>query len=246
MRFAFLLLVTVLVFATTPLPDHWQDHQIAYYSFNQCDARDDSGEGSNGELHGNVRCWCGVEDDGLLLDGRNSYVTFHGPVNNYFTGSDFTISFYFKAETKLAFPQSLISKRADCSDSLFLDFQLNTVLSQLDVDLQERERRFFYDLYAELEPATWRHVALVRDGFYARLFLNGKLVSESRRCGGLNIANEAPLSFSNSPCVRSGKQRRFKGVLDELRIFDRALTEEELLQLYELHPVENAQMDCVS
>lgn len=246
MRFSLLAVFVLFLLAYTSPTDHWRDHQVAYYSFNNCDARDDSGQGSSGELFGNVRCWCGVEDDGLLLDGKNAYVTFNGPVNNYFTASDFTVSFYFKAETKLAFPQSLLSKRSGCGDDTFLDLQLNTVLSRLDVDFQESELRFFHDLYAELDPATWRHIALVRDGFYARLFLNGQLVSESRRCGGLDMGNDAPLSFSNSPCVNRGKQRRFKGVLDELRVFDRALTEEEILDLYELHPVENAQQDCVS
>ena len=53
------------------------------------------------------------------------------------------------------------------------------------------------------------------------------------------------LAFSNSPCLGQSS-RRFKGVLDELRVYDRALTEEEIERLYDMYPVENAQMDCVT
>ncbi|MBL7792900.1 MAG: hypothetical protein JNK77_11285, partial [Saprospiraceae bacterium] len=44
-----------------------EDGLVAYYSFNQCDARDDSGKGSNGIMYGDIQCWCGIEDDGLLF-----------------------------------------------------------------------------------------------------------------------------------------------------------------------------------
>jgi hypothetical protein len=62
----------------------------------------------------------------------------------------------------------------------------------------------------------------------------------------VDISNTAPLSFANSPCVETGRARRFRGVLDELRVFDRALTNEEVQNLYQRHPIENAQMDCYS
>ena len=89
---------------STALPyNSLEDGLVAHYSFNYCDARDDSGNGSDGELFGGVGCWCGIEDDGLLLDGARAYIEFPGKVNRYFNTSDFTISFYFKAEQYLVF-----------------------------------------------------------------------------------------------------------------------------------------------
>ncbi|MFK7771724.1 MAG: hypothetical protein AB8F94_06280, partial [Saprospiraceae bacterium] len=43
-----------------------QDGLVAHYNFNDCDARDISGNDSDGLLFGEVTCWCGIEDDGLL------------------------------------------------------------------------------------------------------------------------------------------------------------------------------------
>ena len=219
---------------------------VAYFSFNNCDARDDSGYGSYGQMLGNVRCWCGVEDDGLLLDGEGANVTFTGPINDYFTTSDFTISFYLKPEAQLIFPQSVISKRDACDDNHVLDIALDRRLNELTTEFKESDTKLFRELGPPVPEGAWLHYALVREGVYARTYINGQLVREARRCSGVDISNDAPLSIGNSPCVRNGRMRRFKGVIDELRVYERALNDDEVQWLYEMNPVENAQMDCVS
>ncbi|MFQ5448198.1 MAG: hypothetical protein ACE5FF_14835, partial [Saprospiraceae bacterium] len=73
-----------------------EDGLIAYYSFNNCDARDDTGKGSDGVLYGEPGCHCGVDDDAIWLDGVDDYIEFEGMVNRYFNTSDLTVSFYFK------------------------------------------------------------------------------------------------------------------------------------------------------
>jgi len=40
------------------------------------------------------------------------------------------------------------------------------------------------------------------------------------------------LSFSNSPCIGQSAIKRFKGELDDLRIYDRALSASEILVIY--------------
>ncbi len=219
---------------------------VAHYSFNQCDARDDSGNGSHGQLYGGVDCWCGVEDDGLLLDGTNDYIEFPGPVNQYFSTSDFTISFYFKPEQYMVFQQSLLSKGDNCEDFHVLDLLLDNNRKEVEPHINETPRRYFGGLTTGLAGNGWHHFVLVREGQRAYTYINGELRQESFRCSGLDISNEAVLSFSNSPCVLQGKARRFRGVIDELRVYDHALTSPEIRQLYRLFPIEHALMDCFS
>ena len=238
-----LALAVLVSWAPAPNPS---DHLVAYFSFNECNARDDSGQGSYGQLMGNVRCWCGVEDDGLLLDGEGAHLIFSGAINDYFTTSDFTLSFYLKPEAQLIFPQSVISKRSACDELNLLDIALDRRLGELTTDFQETENKLFRDLGPSLPAGAWLHYALVREGVYARTYINGQLVKESRRCSGVDIGNDGPFTIADSPCVRNGRMRRFRGVIDELRVYDRALKDEEVQWLYELHPIENAQMDCVS
>ena len=110
-KLSFFLLPMWLVFIfpiSNQNNNHIDDGLIAYYSFDNCDARDDSGLGSDGKMFGTVECWCGGQNDCLLLDGKNDYIEFHGFVNKHFNTSDFTISFYFRQSEQSVFKQSLI------------------------------------------------------------------------------------------------------------------------------------------
>jgi|APTNR8051073442_1049403.scaffolds.fasta_scaffold00404_27 hypothetical protein len=218
---------------------------VAHFSFNQCDARDVLGSASFGEFRGPVRCWCGIDGDGLLLDGETAHVIFEGPVNRYFNTSDFTISFYFKPEARSAFPLSILSKRARCDEYQMLDLMLDFNRPELTTYFHESPNKYFLGLSPEVKPAGWQHFALVREGLYAYAYINGERVRESFRCSGVDIGNEAPLSIANSPCVQTGRARRFRGLFDELRVYDRALGPEEVKALYERYPIENPMMDCV-
>jgi len=245
-KLSFFLLPLWLV-VTFPISNqnknHIDDGLIAYYSFDNCDARDDSGLGSDGKMFGTVECWCGVKDDGLLLDGKNDYIEFHGFVNKHFNTSDFTISFYFRTIDQSIFKQSLISKRTDCTEEQMLDIQVwqNT----LDVDFHETDWKDYEGLSVDTHGSQWYHYALVRKGTKAYSYLNGDLMVEARRCSGVDISNDTPLSIGNSPCI-GGSMRRFRGVIDELRVYDRALDLKEVLQLYQENPIEQAQQDCFS
>ena len=219
---------------------------IAYYSFNECDARDDSGNGSDGRLYGSVGCWCGIEDDGLLFDGKRDYVEFQGIVNQYFTTSDLTISFYFKSNQYTVLKQSLLSKRENCEEYNALDFKLDQNLHLIDTDFNETPLKDYGEISPETGGGGWKHIVLVRQGIKAFTYINGVLVREGRRCSGVDISNDAILSFSNSPCIFTGGTTRFNGILDELKIYDRALSDLEVGQLYLMHPVEKAEQDCVT
>lgn len=239
-----LFLLLILLFSAYTPNDPLTNGLVAYYSFNQCDARDDSGNGCHGVFFGDISCWCGIDDDGLLLDGRTAYIEFGGLVNKYFTTSDLTVSFYFRSEQYSVFDQSLLSKSEACNDYYTLDVLLNRQQSAVEAKVYESPNKYFPGLKPRLDSTRWIHFALVREGTRAFTYINGELRDEGFRCSGVDIGNEAMLNFGNSPCVQEGRAQRFKGVIDELRIYDRAFNEEEIRVLYHQHPVENAQQDC--
>jgi len=219
---------------------------IAYYSFNNCDAKDETDNGSDGKLYGNVGCWCGVEGNGLLFDGQNGYVEFGGMVNQYFTTSDLTVSFYFKTTNNTIFRESMLSKRDSCNANNMLDIQLNRQFNSVDTYFHETTYKDYGEISPIIDGSGWYHYALVRQGIKAYTYINGQLRREGFRCSGVDIDNDALLAFANSPCVKNGTTRPFKGVLDELRIFDKALTHEEILTIYSRYPVEQAEVNCVT
>ena len=68
------LLLLLPLFAMFPIQEHpsynFDDDLVAYYSFNQCDAQDDTNNGSDGQLYGSIGCRCGIEGEGFDLSGR--------------------------------------------------------------------------------------------------------------------------------------------------------------------------------
>lgn len=219
---------------------------VAYYSFNDCDARDETGNDSNGTLFGGVGCWCGIENEGLLFDGVDDYVAFEGIVNRYFSTSDFTVSFYYKSNQYSVLKQSLLSKRSACEDYNTLDFRLDQNLTKVEMNVSETPIKDYGDISPQTGGEGWKQVVLTRKGTRAYTYINGIPMKEGFRCSGIDLSNEALLSFSNTPCIRDGRIVRFKGVLDELRVYSRALTDEEVFELYLLNPVEKATQDCAT
>ena len=247
--FSLVLFATPGEFSLTPAlelaPELAPALPIAYYSFNDCDAFDESENSSHGKLFGNIDCHCGVEGEGLLFDGKDDYIEFQGEVNNYFNTSDFTISFYFRPFGKTVFKQSMLSKRTECTEDFMLDILLDQNTMEVVTEFHQSEHKDYPGISPTIEKGQWYHFALVRNSFRAYTYINGELMLEGRRCSGVDISNETPLSFGNSPCLGSGA-RRFKGVLDELRIFDKALDHDAIYKLYQMYPVELAELDCVS
>ena len=222
-----------------------EDGLIAHYDFNDCDAKDITGNDSDGVLFGGVTCWCGIEDDGLLLDGLNDYVEFQGNVNKYFTTSDFTISFFIRTDQYSFFQQSLFSKREECDEENVLDFLLDRNKKSINTFVQESEFKSYKDISPEILDGGWYHVTLVREGREARTYINGQLQKTATRCSGVDLSNGAVLSFSNTPCL-DGTTRRFKGILDEVRVYERALLDKEIEAIYLLTPIERVKSDCYS
>ncbi len=239
----FLLLLPFYQNSLSSTDNLLDDGLIAYYSFNDCDARDESGYDSDGTTYA-TNCWCGIEDEGLLFDGARSYVEFPGRVNQTFNTTDFTISFYIKPERVSVFQQSLLGKRTDCDSTQMFDIRLDMQNKMMVTEVYESPNKSFNNISPDLEHNGWVHFALVREGRYAYTYINGEPQRKGMRCSGVDITNETTLSFANSPCIGSGGARRFKGILDELRVYERALSAEEILLLYELHPIENANSDC--
>ncbi len=75
-----------------------------------------------------------------------------------------------------------------------------------------------------LEAETWYHVAGTYDGSTMRLYLDGELLDSNDVSGTLFCCNGVHLSWWNEP---------LDGLLDEVGIYNRALSAEEIYAIYE-------------
>ncbi len=205
---------------------------IAYYPFDDCTADDLSPNqtGGNGTIVGNPTCECGVVGDAMVFDGIDDHIYFSGNVNALFERNDFTISFYFKPFDAVT-SQNILSKRVDCTgngSSLNIEYLLS--LNFITTDLQETSTKKIA-LSSNLDLTCWHHYVLMRENRRVRLCLNGRLIDEKVTSSVLDLTNVALLRIADSPCIGQTTER-FRGKLDELRVYNRTLSEEEILELY--------------
>ena len=103
--------------------------------------------------------------------------------------------------------------------------------------LREEASDKYIDLYSKtsLKPGEWYHVAAVRDGSNMKIFINGKLD---------NVRTDGPTGFvgNSTHYLYIGKMSYanyfFQGDIDDVRIYNKALSDEEIRRLYELPIVE--------
>lgn len=78
---------------------------------------------------------------------------------------------------------------------------------------------------------SWTHVAGTYDGARIRLFVNGRLVSSAVMTGSIGYTS-LPLTIGDNQ--DNGSNQSFEGIIDDVRIYDRALGEDEIRRLYNM------------
>jgi gliding motility-associated-like protein len=216
----------LLLFITTVMNAQPTTGQIAYYSFDNCDAADDAGNGSDGTIFGNPSCECGVSGQALQFDGIDDYVIFTGVVNSVFQTQDFTLTFYFKTQETSEVTQDILSKRTACDDNSMFNIEYIHNLNFMTVDAIESNNGSAF-LSANAAATCWHHCVIVRDGGDIFLYLDGVLKMQTATPNLLNLDNSAPLMIGNSPCINQTVSR-FKGLIDEMYVYNIALRPDQL------------------
>ncbi len=81
-----------------------------------------------------------------------------------------------------------------------------------------------HNIGASIQDETWHFLAGTWDGTTIKLFIDGKLNKELE-CKGKLTSNNDPLFIG----ARGGTQRFVNGALDEIKMYNYALTEDELM-----------------
>ncbi|MFK8102112.1 MAG: LamG-like jellyroll fold domain-containing protein [Saprospiraceae bacterium] len=234
--FTFLIALFACVHLSAQIP---QNGLVAYYSCDNCDAMtdmdnplliDDSGNNSNGIISGNPTCECGVLGNAIKLDGFDDHVIFLGTINNFFDKRDFSLSFYFKP-TDQSSTKDIFSRRTACDNEQVFAVRYTPMSSLVTAELIENPSKTG-TVSSQIEFGTcWQHVVVTRQGNRTVLYLNGEKKQTTTAVSRVDIENNVIFSIANSPCLGL-TDSPFAGLLDEIRVYDRALDENEVEGLY--------------
>ena len=107
-----------------------------------------------------------------------------------------------------------------------------------------RENRFQADAKSRsLQMQSWNHIALTYDGDTLRLYLNGELAGECK-IGRKRVPGRHGLAIGRRQ-DNSGDGYHFRGAVDEIRVYDRALTAVEVRERFAKPEAANAAVNPV-
>ncbi len=233
----------LFLFLLCQLTTHAQTSQglVTWINFDGpgCEAKDQFGSPGIIVFPGDsVKCACGASGGALRFDGSpSSYLLLGGPsLDNVFTTIDFTLSFYFKAEqgsTVPGTPQVLFARKDNCSqDTSFVVKYFPGGSRQISVELFESQS-VSTTLFASLPNTCWHHITIVRRGPETILYHNGVELRRASTINGqrVSLINSSvnSINIGESDCPSDG---RFRGIMDEIRLYNRALSRTEIQDLY--------------
>jgi len=210
---------------------------VAGYEFNG-NANDVSGNGNNGVVNGAT----------LTTDrfgNANSAYLFDG-IDDYISAAD---------SPTLDFSSSHLSVSAWVNPAAFTRGTYERIVGRWNADWAEDEREFFLGLHptnvfdfglnpdgtesivntievlstTTLPLDTWIHVAGTWDGTTARIFVNG--IEESSAPYSLGMINGGAPLFIGTDELNSWGDYNFDGLIDDVYIYNRALSETEVFTL---------------
>jgi|APTNR8051073442_1049403.scaffolds.fasta_scaffold01124_4 gliding motility-associated-like protein len=206
---------------------------VAHYAFDG-NLNDKTGSTANTGAPGGTPTFnCGIVGDALELDGASDEVRILGVnnVNREFDTEDFTISFYFKPVSTNGI-QYLVSKRnISCNDTGVFYIRYVPATRTLNAFLGQDAAKRVNLITTINNTACWQHVTLVRDDRRVRLYVNTEFATDLGSASRVDISSPGDLVIGGSDC-RATNETTFGGLIDDVRIYNRALREPEIRSLF--------------
>jgi hypothetical protein len=199
---------------------------VAYWSFDEGSGEvlaDQSGNGNDGQIHGKPKWTDGPFGKAMVFDGVDDFVVVPNSDSYNFTKDDsFTISLWINYEPKGDWQGPL--QKFNGGYPFKVEVDPGNQLYFAIYDGSNFPKAFIGDIRGE-----WHHCCFIRDAKNKKLFayLDGELKEESSDTTTGEIANAADLYIG---ARKPGNRITYKGMLDEIAIYNRILTPDEIKQ----------------
>lgn len=196
---------------------------VGYWNFNDCTANDSSGLSNSGTLVGAPTCVAGSSGSGMRFNSTN-YAEIPDSASLDLT-SAFTISTWFKAD---ALTPNFSLRLVDKTNAGSGDGYAITVWSG---GLSQPSGGSGAIATVPISSGVFHHAALTFNQGTARFFLDGQFVGTGN-IGATSVSvNALPLRIGASQGANATPNANFSGVIDEVRIYNRTLSDVEVAAL---------------
>ncbi len=212
---------------------------IAYFPFDG-NLNDQSAFQNNALDHGGVTFVEGKFGQAVNFDGIDDYLEI--PHLDIYNLDEKTIAFWFYKNNDSIRDtpgwmdnEGLVFKSYDTSLRRDFSFLIQSQMPPFNFKFNvydNTDSLTFLTAYESIQPKTWYHIAGVITPFYAKLYINGKLMVNSIISGNL-YHNTAPIILGVVPPSGDYLTRFFNGKIDDFVIFGKALSQDDVLNIYQ-------------
>jgi hypothetical protein len=241
------------------------DGLMAQYGFDELDGplaiNDANQEGAGSGVLFHAKRTEGQFCGGMQFDSADAHVdltSLHHLTN--LPEQQLTVSLWFRPDDLLGHKWSRLFSNEDGvnttnSSVLLSTAPRNQVSANNDILLRGRIRIGSSNLVLLsegpfLENYRWTHAALTYDGEMVRLYQDGVEVAQAPKTGSIRWRDDTRILLGNTP-TSSGSSLEpdafaFNGTMDDVVIYDRALSQLEVLEIRGegLQPIEHPQLPC--
>lgn len=187
---------------------------VAYYPFNS-NALDESGNGNHGTVFGATLAddRCGDDNSAYFFSGNGSYIN-----TNITPNSIFSISIWYNKDQSQNENAGLFSTYSGGFNYSGVYYAMNGTGDWIRCDGNS------LDSYAS-SALIWKHIVIVSDGTKVKVYEDTDIKLEFN--GTTNHSNSLVIGDSRY------NGRYFSGKIDDIRIYNRVLSDEEITLLYE-------------
>ncbi|MGM9551150.1 MAG: LamG-like jellyroll fold domain-containing protein [Clostridia bacterium] len=204
---------------------------ILYYDFE--DESDKSGNFYNVQLSSSAAfAQSNLGGKGLLLNGTSeSFATI--PSECLEGLEDYTISAWFKTDNK-NITQRVFDFGTGTNRYMFFSPYYGTGLLRGAITVNSHTMEKGISVEKDIETGTWTHVVMMQQGDVMRIYIDGVLLGETEnvRLDPYEIQYKIPYCYIGKS--QWSNDRYFDGMIDEFRIYNRAISEEEVIELYNM------------
>lgn len=206
------------------------DGIVAYWAFNDNGgntASDSTGNGYDGDLIGDPQWVDGYYGGGLEFDQVEDEVNvpFHENLNQ----ETFTICAWANVEVGSANHRAVVSNRDEPPTSGFIIYA--TPQNTWQFWTGDGATPWVSVQGPEVNLGEWDHVAGTFSDGTQKFYVNGELAGETASKPNFNTRQE--LLIGAGANERANHEYLFKGIIDEVRLYDRALDEDEISAVME-------------